>query len=133
MTHIFLFAFKFILFKKICIMNLWLMSHTKITKNGVKTKSQNWSFSLIFWRLMSHKFMIHIFFKRKQHLQIGDFRSLAPTSGHDDPMKPKLFEEFIISFVFQKILICTYRVYLSTHFNLECQLNGITRQEDIDK
>ena len=37
MTHIFLFAFKFILFKNKCIMNLWLMSSQNITANGVKS------------------------------------------------------------------------------------------------
>lgn len=41
--------------------------------------------------------------------------------------------EHMIYCDFQKILICTYRVYLSTHIHLECQLNGITRREEIDK
>ena len=39
------------------------MSRKKITENDVSTKFQNWSFLFIFWRLMSHKFMSHIFLK----------------------------------------------------------------------
>ena len=35
-------------------------------------------------------------------------------------------------FKFKKILICAYRVYLSTHIHLEMQLNGISRREDVD-
>ena len=61
MTHIFLVTFKFILIKNIGIMNLWLMCREKIAKNGLKTEFQNRSFLTIFSRLMSHKFMIHIF------------------------------------------------------------------------
>ena len=41
------------------------MTREKITENDIKTKFQNWPFSLIYWRPMSHKFMIHIFLKRK--------------------------------------------------------------------
>ena len=40
------------------------MSREKISENGVETKIKNWAFLLIFWRLMSHKFMIHIFLER---------------------------------------------------------------------
>ena len=64
MAHIFLFTFKFILLKKICIMSLWLMSRKKMTEND-----QFWNlvlppFSVIFLRFMGHEFMMHIFFQR---------------------------------------------------------------------
>ena len=47
MTHTFLSAFKFILFKNICIMNLWLMSSRNITANGVKSSDHIWPRKLL--------------------------------------------------------------------------------------
>jgi len=64
MTRIFLFVFKFLLFKNIWLMNLWLMSRQLINENGQFWNLVSTPFSVIFLRLMSHKFMTHIFFRR---------------------------------------------------------------------
>ena len=37
----------------------------------------------------------------KQYFQIGHFRPLALTSGHDDPLKLLHFEEFIQFYILQ--------------------------------
>ena len=43
-THIFFISFKFILFRNICIMSLWLMSRKIIIENVTETKFQNGPF-----------------------------------------------------------------------------------------